>query len=163
VPAKSDSQQASDNLRAGLSAQIAGRTDEAATDYHKVLDKDPKNKYALYDLGLIDQNAGRTDAAEREYRQALQTDPEFVNALFNLAILRTKADPNEAVTLYQHAIRLQPSWAGAHLNLGFLLKSLGKDPEAQAEFKLAVQYDSSLASRIPPGAGGPAPNASPTK
>jgi Flp pilus assembly protein TadD len=147
--ANSDARQASVALQAGLLAQSQGQTQTAIDDYHKVLSLDPKNKYAYYNLGLIDQQAGRNDAAERNYRQALNIDPEFESALFNLAIIRTVPAPVEAEALYRHVITINASNAAAHLNLGFLLRSVGRADEGNAELKKAVQLDPQLASRIP--------------
>jgi Flp pilus assembly protein TadD len=147
----SDTQIALQDLNAGLSAQAAGRLSDAATDYQNAVAHDPHNKYAYYDLGLVQQLMGQAAAAEQNYRTALQIDPNFVSPLFNLAILRTVPSPFEAEELYRHVISLQPNDAGAHLNLGFLLRSMHRLTEGNTELSTAVQLDPSLASRIPPG------------
>jgi tetratricopeptide (TPR) repeat protein len=157
--AQSDSQQASSALSAGLLAQNQGKTQEAIDDYNKVLAHDPHNKYAFYNLGLIDQQAGRNTAAETKYRSALTIDPQFEPALFNLAILRTAPSPAEAENLYRQVIGLDAKNAAAHLNLGFVLKSAGRNAEATAEFAKAVALDPQLSSRLP----SPAPAPSPTR
>ena len=149
--AKSDAQIASDALSAGLRAQAQGRTAEAAADYKNVLAHDARNKFAYYDLGLIQQNSGQSAAAEQNYRACLQVDPNFAPALYNLAILRTGPSPLEAEQLYRHAISVQPNNAPAHLNLGFLLRSLGRADEGNTELRTAVALDASLAQRIAPG------------
>lgn len=149
---KSDAQQAADALNAGLKAQAAGNTQEAINDYNTVLAHDSKNKFAYYNLGLIDQTAGRAASAEKNYRSALAIDSEFVSALFNLAILRTGPSPNEAADLYRHVLAIQPNYADAHLNLGFVLKTLGRNDEATAEWVKAVTLNPQAASRLPAGA-----------
>jgi tetratricopeptide (TPR) repeat protein len=148
-PAQTPAQQATALLTAGLAAQGKGDVATATSDYRKLLDLDPKNEFAYYNLGLIDQQAGRSAQAENEYRQSLTSDPNFEVALFNLAILRTKPAPQEAVDLYRHAITLAPKDAGAHLNLGFLLESLGQRQEGVSELKLAVGIDPKLSTRVP--------------
>jgi Flp pilus assembly protein TadD len=153
---KTDAQVATDELNAGLAAQGSGHNDEAAQHYHNVLAHDPHNQYAYYDLGVIDQNAGRTAQAEQEYRQALQIDPNMEGALFNLAILVTKKAPDEAVTLYQKAIAVQPRNAAAHLNLGYVYHDTGKADAARAEFDTAVKLDPAMSTRLPPSPS-PAP------
>jgi tetratricopeptide (TPR) repeat protein len=156
--AQSDAQQASAALYAGLLAQNQGKTQEAIDDYRRCLAHDPKNKYAYYDLGLIDQQAGRNGSAERNYRTALTVDPQFEPALFNLAILRTTPSPSEAENLYRQVINIDPKNAAAHLNLGFVLKSDGRNDEAAAEFAKAVALDAQLASRVPSPAPSPSPS-----
>ena len=159
---KSDAQQAADALNAGLKAQAAGNTAEATNDYNTVLAHDSKNKFAYYNLGLIDQQAGRAASAEKNYRSALTVDPEFVSALFNLAILRTAPSPNEAADLYRHVISIQPNYADAHLNLGFVLQTLGRKDEATAEWVKAVTLNPQAASRLPAGAL-PSPSPTPSR
>jgi tetratricopeptide (TPR) repeat protein len=149
APAQTPAQQATALLTAGLAAQAKGDIATATSDYTTVLGLDPKNKFAYYDLGLIDQEAGRNAQAENEYRQSLTIDPNFEVALFNLAILRTQPAPQEAVDLYRHAITLSPRDAGAHLNLGFLLESLGQRAEGITELKLAIGIQPALSSRVP--------------
>ncbi|HJS25753.1 MAG TPA: tetratricopeptide repeat protein, partial [Actinomycetota bacterium] len=45
--------------------------------YQQLLALDPENKFAYYNLGLIDQTQGRTDAAAANYTEALTIDPGF--------------------------------------------------------------------------------------
>jgi tetratricopeptide (TPR) repeat protein len=155
---KSEKQVANDALNRGLTAEVAKRYDEAEKDFREVLVHDPNNKYAYYNLGLIAQLAGRTADAERDYRTVLHLDPKYEPALFNLAIVLTKSAPQEALSLYRQAIAAKPSDAGAHLNLGFLLKALGKKDEAQKEIEKAIKLDPSLGRN-----GAAQPTASPKR
>lgn len=137
-------------LSEGLRAHSAGRLDEAARLYGDVLEHDPDNKFAHYNLGLIEQIRGG-GRAEAEYREALRIDPNFAPALFNLAIIRAQAGSvQEAIDLYRRVIGVDPKHADAHLNLGFLLREIGQNAEGDAELAKATELDPSLASRIPP-------------
>jgi Tfp pilus assembly protein PilF len=151
TPTQSPAQVATNDVNAGLSAQAAGNLSTAATDYKNAIALDPHNKFAYYDLGLVDQLQSQPVTAEQNYRAAIQIDPNFVPALFNLAILRTTPSPAEAEELYRHVISLQANDATAHLNLGFLLRSEKRIAEGNAELNTAVSLDPTLASRIPPG------------
>jgi tetratricopeptide (TPR) repeat protein len=136
-------------LTAGLAAQTEGHTQSAITYFRQVLAQDPGNKYALYDLGLIYQQQGNTTTAAAQYRAALLSDPNYVPALFNLAIVRTKEAPYESIDLYRHVVALQPSYAEAHLNLGYVLRSVGQVAEGNAEIAKAVALKPSLSSPTP--------------
>lgn len=137
-------------LTAALEAHQEGRLDEAVELYEEVLTLEPRNKFAWYNLGLIDQTRGENDRAEERYREAIATDPDFVAALFNLAVLRTAAgDDDEAIALYRQITEIQPGYAPAHLNLGFALIAVGQDSEGRAELETATELDPSLSSRIP--------------
>jgi Tfp pilus assembly protein PilF len=147
--AKTEGQKANDLVWEGMKAQGAGRMTEAADDYRKALALDPRNKFAYFDLGVIDQAAGRNSSAELEYRTALQFDANFAEALYNLAVLRAQTAPAEAVDLYRRTTAVKPGFADAHLNLGFLLISMGQKTEGKAELDRAVAIRPSLASRVP--------------
>jgi Tfp pilus assembly protein PilF len=156
----SEAQLAAQALERGLQAHSSGDLETATADYREALAHDPDNKFAYYNLGLIDQSEGRGEFAESNYRMALSIDPNYVPALFNLAILRVDAEAGtEAVDLYSQVIALDPSNAVAHLNLGLLLIDLGKPTQGNKEVSTAVDLDPALLVRVPeetqsPGPGG---------
>jgi Tfp pilus assembly protein PilF len=165
---KPPAQKAGVEVQKGLAAHTAGDVEGALKHYEAALKADPKNTYALYNIGLIAQNKGDNTEAEKRYREVLAIDPSFTSALFNLAIVRTAGgDTAEAITLYRKVIAIEPNNANAHLNLGFALIDSGKKAEGDAELKKAVQLDPKLAARVPkptasPGATGPSSSASAT-
>jgi tetratricopeptide (TPR) repeat protein len=147
---------AADALNRGLAAHAAGKLDDAVTAYYQTLEKDPKNKFAFYNLGEIAQRQSRMQAAESFYRLALEQDPKMESALFNLAIVRTSAGASqEAVALYRQVIAVNPNNAAAHFNLGLLLRQLGQTAEAQQELATAQRLDPKLVA--------PSPSASPIR
>jgi tetratricopeptide (TPR) repeat protein len=147
---------AEDALSRGLQAHTAGKFDEAITAYFETLVKDPKNKFAFYNLGEIAQRQNRPAAAESYYRLALEQDAKMTSALFNLAILRTNAGANqEAADLYRRVIAVEPNNAPAHFNLGLVLRLLGQTAEAQTELATAQRLDAKLVA--------PSPSASPVR
>jgi tetratricopeptide (TPR) repeat protein len=143
--AKPDPKKASNALAAGLDAQGKGNLDEAVNQYNEALKYDKKNKYALYDLALIDAARSNYGEAENKYRVVLAIDPAFEPALFNLAILvKAKGDNTEAISLYKRAIAAAPKDASAHLNLGLLLRANGQTGQGNAEVKKAITLNPKL-------------------
>ena len=152
---------ADDALSRGLQAHTAGKLDEATTAYFETLAKDPKNKFAFYNLGVIAQGQSRPAAAESYYRLALEQDAKMTSALFNLAILRAVAGANqEAADLYRRVIAVEPNNAAAHFNLGLVLRLLGQTAEAQTELATAQRLDAKLVAPSPSAT--PARQASPS-
>jgi Tfp pilus assembly protein PilF len=146
----SEAQLAAQALERGLQAHSSGDLATAAAAYREALAHDAEDKFAYYNLGLIDQSEGRAEFAESNYRMALSIDPNYVPALFNLAILRVDAEAGpEAVDLYGQVIALDPANAVAHLNLGLLLIDLGKPTQGNKEVATAVDLDPSLLVRVP--------------
>jgi tetratricopeptide (TPR) repeat protein len=164
--ATSEADLAAAALAKGLQAHKAGNLAEAATDYREVLVHDPNNKYAYYNLGLIDQTNGSLASADSNYSLAISIDPEYVPALYNLAIVKTAEDDvAAAIDLYRTAVEVQPDYASAHLNLGFALIQNVDRKEGKAELAKAVKLDPSLADRIPdnsPSGVGASATATPT-
>ncbi len=133
----------------GLKAQDTGDLSTAEDDYKQAIQLDSTNKLAHYDLGTVYDQQGSHAQAVQEYETTLVIDPNFVDALFNLAVDTTASDPTSAEQLYRKAVSLQPSWADAWLNLGFVLQSEGQLAEAKTDWAKAVSLDPALRSRIP--------------
>lgn len=148
VATRADAIQAA--LDAALAAHAVGEVESAATGYRYVIGLDPQNKFAYYNLGLIEQSANQAADAERDYRAALNIDPGYVPALFNLAVLETEGDPAEAERLYRRALSADDANAAAHFNLGLLLIRVGRTDEGNAQIGRGVQLDPKLQSRVPP-------------
>ena len=145
-----DTAGAEGDLAVGLQAAVEGRHDDAIAAYNRVLEQEPDNVYALYNIGQVEQARGKNAEAENFYRQALETDPDYTPALFNLAIVRTaRGDFAEAAELYQQVTEIEPQNANAFLNLGFALQEQGEDDEARAAWDQAIELDPALEERIP--------------
>ncbi|WP_141358941.1 tetratricopeptide repeat protein [Streptomyces sp. 6-11-2] len=143
------SQEAATLLQAG-NLQVQYRDYVGATrTFRRVLELDPRNKVAWYDLGVIAHQEGRADDARKAYDEALKIDPKYASALYNKAVLVKPRDPGQAVTLLQRAIAATPRAATAHLQLGLILAQKDRDDEAEEEFGRAVAADPSLHSAIP--------------
>jgi hypothetical protein len=80
-----------DLLKAGLTAAEGGKTVTAAEDFALVLALDPSNKFARYDLGVLQENAGHVHEALALYMSALRDDPNFVPAQQHVALLAANA------------------------------------------------------------------------
>lgn len=135
---------ATEALNAGLRAHADGDMEEAEDRYNAVLEHDATNKFAFYNLALIDESEGNYGLAEENYRSALEVDDSYAPALFNLAILRTDNDPEEAISLYERAVVADKMDAGAWLNLGLLLRSQGQERKGNRNVLRAIALDPSL-------------------
>jgi Tfp pilus assembly protein PilF len=135
-------------LNKALQQLVAGKTTQAQTDFEEVIRLDPSNKFAYYNLGLIDQTAGKRAAAESQYRLVLTIDNKYAPALYNFGILRAQASATaDAIDLYRRAIASLPTSADAHFNLGLLLRTTGKTAEGNAEIQAAVKLEPALAGK----------------
>jgi hypothetical protein len=74
-------------LEAGLAEQRAGKVVSAEEDYALVLSLFPTNKFAWFDMGLMEQEAGRINEAILLYQDALREDPSFSPAKDNMEVI----------------------------------------------------------------------------
>jgi tetratricopeptide (TPR) repeat protein len=150
----------------GLRAQLSGDVSTAENAYQQAINIDRNNAIAHYDLGTVYDKQGNTALAVEEYRASLLINPNFADALFNLAVDTTSTAPTGAAQLYLKVLTIQPTFAAAWLNVGFILQSEGKMSEARQDWAKAVALDASLASRVPTPAPSPSvtgtPSSSPT-
>jgi len=144
----SERQIAADLVKKGIKEHGAGKVAVASKDYREALVHDPNNKFAYYNLGLIAQASGRLRVAELNYEFALATDPNFAAALFNLGTVLSRTNPPAAAKVYERLVAIQPKNAGAHLNLGFVYKSLGRGDAATKQFDQAMTLDPRLRKRV---------------
>jgi tetratricopeptide (TPR) repeat protein len=141
-----------------------GNLEGARVVYRDILQRDPANKFAHFNLGMLAHMQGRGPEAEDFYRRALRTDPTFLAALFNLAILQEALGRDqEAAQTYREILAEYPDDAASHFNYGSLLiRKLGETEEGQSQIERAVELDSSLSARVSPGPPDPGdPVASP--
>src|SRR5262249_17892949 len=52
-----------------------------------------------------------------------------------------KGDVVNAIAAYGESVRLQPTWALAHFNLGYALQEMGRWDEAIAQYREAIRLD----------------------
>jgi tetratricopeptide (TPR) repeat protein len=142
---------AAQDISAGIASQGAGQYAAAAQYYEKAVALQPKSAVALYNLGDVEQLQNLDAAAKSHYLAALAVDPNFISALYNLATLEANSSPIEAEALYEQVIKLSPSDADAHFNLGFVLISLGHKAAGESEINRGVKLNPALASRVPKG------------
>jgi tetratricopeptide (TPR) repeat protein len=144
-----------------------GDYDAAYDDLQAALKADPRNVDALYYLGLVAgtlaqqtfheletrapdsarlhqlmaellEAQDKRAAAEKEYEAALARRPDLLEALLGLAKLkRIRLECEEAISLYQKAETIRPTFDGAY-GLGMCQSLLQEDELAVARFEQAI-------------------------
>jgi tetratricopeptide (TPR) repeat protein len=129
----------------GLEAVEAGDPDEAGRLFSSVLDLDPDNVFAHYNLGYLAQLDGEIAPALEHYTAALDAQPDFAPALYNLAILTEPVDLPAAVDLYRRVVASTGGDAGTYFRLGHALVELDQAGEGRDLVEQAIALDASLA------------------
>jgi protein O-mannosyl-transferase len=106
-----------------------------------------RNGVAEGNLGAALMQMGRPDLALPHFEAAEEFMPQLSTPHYNLGVLRQQqGHPEVAEQEYQLALKYSmdvTEIVQAHNNLGFLLLSLGRVPEAEREFTSALQINPS--------------------
>jgi len=117
----------------------AGRLDEAATLYQRILRSKPKHVDALHLLGLVAHQKGNNTQARTLVGKALRLQPRnpaFLNSLG--AIHLALGQLAEARTALEHALSINADYAEAHTNLGNVCMHENRVDEAIAAYGRAL-------------------------
>ncbi len=124
---------------AAVEAHQAGRAEQAAALYRRLLIWLPAQSQALDHYGLL-LAAGDPEAGGRLLGRAVRVASHTAQSWCNLGVVRREADrPNEAERCFRRALALRPDLAAAINNLAALLKEGGRPNEAIGWFRAAVR------------------------
>ncbi len=126
----------------GNAAQDAGKYSQAEAIWRRVLEIEPQNAVAYFELGKALYFQKKLYEAVAAYQKAIQLNPQNAYAYNGLGyVLRNQGKLDEAVAAYQKAIQLNPQNAYAYNGLGYVLGNQGKLDEAIAAYRKAIQLD----------------------
>jgi Flp pilus assembly protein TadD len=146
------SSEASALVSQGLSAESAGKTEQAKADFLAAAAKDRSDAVPYYELGALYQRVLHdSEQAQAAYKQALMLKPNYRSALFNLAVVDTPSTPQAAENLYNEIILHHPKDARALFNLGVLLIQQNQPVPGHQALKKALSLDPSLSKQVPAG------------
>jgi tetratricopeptide (TPR) repeat protein len=135
----------------------------ATTTFLNVLEINPGNVYALYNLGVIDQANGKSTGAIGYYKSALAVSKQYTPAMYNEAILLERPDPQQALSLYQQIVHINPQASTAYLRMAFVQAELGDHSAAQVSYARAIAIDPSLGKYPLPSKGAATVTATPAR
>src|SRR5258708_4326851 len=137
-------------LQAGIQQARQKNWAGATTMFRGVLAIDPKDVYALYDLGVIAGTSDDGAQAIAYYDQALTANAKYTPAMYNKAILLETSRPRQAIALYNQVIAINPQASTAYLRMAFVEAELGDQARARVADAQAVAIDPSLGKyRLP--------------
>jgi tetratricopeptide (TPR) repeat protein len=152
-PAATPAGQTTNALTAMLDEGIAlgkrDKLDEAKAVFRRILAVDRTNKYAWYNLGVIDQQRNLINEAVKDYDRALVADPGYTPAMYNKAIILESRDVDAAIRLYKQVLVVDPKASTTYVRLGLLYVGKGQTDLAGANFAAAIKLDPSLRDAVP--------------
>ena len=95
---------------------------------HKVLERQPENDRAYFNLGMLSMDVGQLAKAEIWFKKAIELRPDFRSALFNLALLLNEQKrPLEALPPLEGLLRFYPDHVKGLILLGDIYTNHVKD------------------------------------
>jgi tetratricopeptide (TPR) repeat protein len=118
----------------------AGRLVQAEHLYRQILQADPLEAGAHFNLGVMRLHQQRYQEAAGHYRQVLQINPDHAEAHYNLGfVLQRQGKLTNATECYRQTLMLKPDHVDARNNLGIATMELGALDEAEDCFRRVLK------------------------
>ena len=99
-------------------------------------------KESFFQQAVAEHQNGNLSAAEQGYRDVLRLDPDYPGALHQLGLIEFEhRNYNEAISLVEKSLRLDPGQLHWWMNYGNILKAINRTQEAETCYKKALQID----------------------
>lgn len=143
APSGAASQGLTDSLLTlGIRLQQIRQYDRALTTYKQVLQRNPTNPHAHYNIAQIYNERGQYAEAQREYEAVLRADPQFLDARLNLGVvLYRQRQFTAAAEAFRQVLQASPTHPMGLFNLGVTLLELGQVDEAIRWLEAALRED----------------------
>jgi len=123
-------------------AFLNARYDEAVDLFTRYTEKNDRNPWGYYMLGLSAWKDGRLDSAEAAFKQSLTLDPGHLKSCLNLArVLLDAHRPGEALTTLDNALAIEPTSSTAFRLKGRAYHDLVQNDDAAAAYQAAIHLD----------------------
>jgi len=97
----------------------------------------------LYERGRQLYEEGRYSEAEMMLKEVVKLKPDYADVLNKLGVMSSiKGEPEAAVDYFRRALKLNPGYTEASLNLAITLNELGKFDDAENVFLKASKFAS---------------------
>jgi tetratricopeptide (TPR) repeat protein len=118
---------------------------EAAEQFKKLADQDPRNPVYLNKLGIALHQQAALGLALKYYERAVKVDPRYADAENNVGTIWYQRKKFEkAIKAYQKAIAIRNDMAVLYSNLGYAYFGNKKYEEAISAFRHALTLDPQL-------------------
>lgn len=120
----------------------AGEVEAANASIRRAIALNPDDVNLLVQLASVQERAGDNEAAESTLREILRREPDNATALNNLGyfLIERGERIEEAYTLIERAVSIEPINASFLDSLGWAHYKLGRVTQAREQLERAVQY-----------------------
>ncbi len=123
----------------GESALRQSQWDKAATEFERSLKLNPNFDQAMTGLARALAQQGNLEGARQWLQKATAANPQNYRAWYELGFIESKDNPEAARVALQKVLQIQPTFALAHRDLGWLWYRAKAYPQALEQFEDAVK------------------------
>ncbi len=114
--------------------------------FSSMIQSEPENPLAHYNLGLAFEKSGEFDLAANEFKTAISVKPTLADARVDLGIIYAEEGHiGKAISEFKTALSSNPALVTARLNLGVAYAKEGRLNDAIGEFGVAVSLSPFMA------------------
>jgi len=116
--------------------------EELVAALQQVVEENPNDPQAHYNLGVALDEVGRSEDAVTEYQATIRLDPNYFLALYNLDnYLFHSQQFDEAIEMFNRAILVDGDYAPVHFMLGVAYFEAGRPDDAIAATRQGLDID----------------------
>lgn len=138
----SDSKQVRECLLETLLTYGGYLNDEFVVEYEKardmfqrIIEIDPTNYRAYYNLGIANFNLSKIKEAKECYEEAIKIKPDYKHCLYNIGLVyENEGDFQEALKYYEKALEIDPRFPYASNARNQILSNLAELKRSKADF-----------------------------
>jgi tetratricopeptide (TPR) repeat protein len=116
--------------------------EEAEKNYKKVLERDPEYVHAIIGVGNCYMNRENVDKALEWYNKIEFEKIDDPVVLYNVGtVFYNNSNTEEALKYYKKSVEIQEDFLDGRYQLGLAYLTLGRKPDAIAEFETYLKFD----------------------
>ena len=94
-----------------LSDEFVMEFEKSIKYFNKILEIDPNNYRAIYNIGIAHFNMGDMNNAMRAYNNAIKIKPDYKHCYYNIGLIyEVKENLKEALNFYKKALEIDPKF-----------------------------------------------------
>ncbi|TFG22867.1 MAG: tetratricopeptide repeat protein [Promethearchaeota archaeon] len=104
-----------------LNDEFVAGFDEAILIFNRIIELEPNNYRAYYNLGITFQNLNLVENALKAYQTAIKINPDYYFCFYNIGLIyEEKQDFIKAVEYHKKALKIEPNFRYAQQAIGEL-------------------------------------------
>ncbi len=114
-----------------LSDDFNSRFEESIDYFKRIIEIDPNNYRAYYNLGISYYSIDLSEEALKAYEAALEIKPDYVYCYYNIGLIYEVRDLKKALEYHQNALKIEPNFRYALQAVKDIREQLDQQADSQ--------------------------------